>query len=76
MWKSSEGDSVFGNGAPKDSRPPILCADPRAALAIVGDGFEERVIVVHVWMMGVGFIVLFMTPFFIAVHTGDDDADD
>jgi hypothetical protein len=27
-------------------------------------------------MMGVGFIVLFMTPFFIAVHAGNEDADD
>jgi hypothetical protein len=34
------------------------------------------VIAVHVWMMGVGFIVLFMTPFFIAVHRGDGDGDD
>jgi hypothetical protein len=34
------------------------------------------VIAVHVWIMGVGFIVLFMTPFFIAVHTGDEDSDD
>jgi hypothetical protein len=28
------------------------------------------------WMMGVGFIVLFMTPFFIAMHTGKEDADE
>ena len=32
--------------------------------------------VVHVWMVGVGFVVLFMTPFFIAVHTGDEDIED
>jgi hypothetical protein len=37
---------------------------------------QERMIVVHVWMVGVGFIVLFMTPFFIAVHNGDEDADE
>jgi len=37
---------------------------------------EERTIAVHVWMVGVGFIVLFMTPFFIAVHAGNEDADD
>jgi hypothetical protein len=37
---------------------------------------EERIIAVHVWMMGVGFIVLFMTPFFVAMHTGDEDADE
>ena len=36
----------------------------------------ERVIVVHVWMVGVGFIVLLMTPFFIAVQTGKEDTDD
>jgi hypothetical protein len=36
----------------------------------------EGTLAVHVWMMGVGFIVLFMTPFFIAVHTGDKDADE
>jgi hypothetical protein len=34
------------------------------------------VIVVHVWMIGVGFIVLFMTPIFIAVHAGDEDSDE
>jgi len=34
------------------------------------------VIAVHVWMIGVGFIVLFMTPIFIAVHAGNDDPDD
>jgi hypothetical protein len=33
-------------------------------------------IAVHVWMMGVGFIVLFMTPFFIAVHTGNEHGDE
>jgi hypothetical protein len=33
-------------------------------------------IAVHVWMMGVGFIVLFMTPFFIAAQTGNEDAED
>jgi len=37
---------------------------------------EERMIAVHVWMMGVGFIVLVMTPFFIAVHTGDEHSDE
>ena len=37
---------------------------------------EERMIAVHVWMMGVGFIVLFMTPFFVAVQMGKEDADD
>jgi hypothetical protein len=37
---------------------------------------EERMIAVHVWMIGVGFIVLFMTPFFIAVHAGGDDSDE
>jgi hypothetical protein len=37
---------------------------------------EERMIAVHVWMMGVGFIVLFMTPFFIAVQTGNDQSDE
>jgi hypothetical protein len=33
-------------------------------------------VTVHVWMMGVGFIALFMTPLFIAVHSGDEDVDD
>jgi hypothetical protein len=33
-------------------------------------------IAVHVWMMGVGFIALFMTPLFIAVHTGNEDSDE
>jgi hypothetical protein len=28
------------------------------------------------WMMGVGFIVLFMTPCFIAMGMGKEDADD
>ena len=37
---------------------------------------EERTIAVHVWMMGVGFIVLFMTPFFVAMQTGSEDAED
>ena len=30
----------------------------------------------HVWMVGVGFIVLFMTPFFIAMNAGDKEADE
>jgi hypothetical protein len=29
-----------------------------------------------VWMMGVGFILLFMTPFFIAMKMGKEEADD
>jgi len=37
---------------------------------------EERTIAVHVWMVGVGFIVLLMTPFFIAMHSGNEDVDD
>jgi hypothetical protein len=37
---------------------------------------RRKVIVVHVWMIGVGFIVLFMTPFFMAVQAGDEDAED
>jgi hypothetical protein len=57
---------------------PILCAGPRVVLAIVGDSskIEERTIAVHVWMMGVGFIVVFMTPCFIAMQMGNEDADD
>jgi hypothetical protein len=76
MWKSSERDSVLGTVHRRTQRTSLLCSDPRAVLGIVGDGFEEKVIVVHVWMMGVGFIVLFMTPFFIAVHTGKEDGED
>jgi len=37
---------------------------------------EERTIAVHVWMIGIGFIALFMTPFFIAMRMGDEGADD
>ncbi len=37
---------------------------------------EEGMIAVHVWMMGVGFIVLFMTPFFIAMQTGNEHSDE
>jgi hypothetical protein len=29
-----------------------------------------------VWMMGVGFILLFMTPFFIAMYAGGEDSDE
>jgi hypothetical protein len=29
-----------------------------------------------VWMIGIGFIALFMTPFFIAMRIGDEGADD
>jgi len=76
VWKSSDGDSVLGMVHQRTQEASLLCADPGAVLAIVGDGFEERVIVVHVWMMGVGFIVLVMTPFFIAVHTGDEHSDE
>ena len=60
----------------RTQRSRILCPDIGAVLVIVGEGFEERMIAVHVWMMGVGFIVLFMTPCFIAMHTGNEDADD
>ena len=57
---------------------PILCACPRVGLAIVGDSSknEERMIAVHVWMMSVGFIVLFMTPCFIAMQMEKEDADE
>ena len=37
---------------------------------------EERMITVHVWVIGVGFIVLLMTPCFIAMQMGNEDADD
>jgi hypothetical protein len=55
---------------------PILSADDQDVVVIVGDGFEESVTAVHVWMMGVGFIVVFMTPCFIAMHMGKEDTDD
>jgi hypothetical protein len=70
------GDSVLGNGGPKDLRDSDSSADDQDVLAIVGDGFGERVIAVHVWMMGVGFIVVFMTPCFIAMQMGQEEADD
>jgi hypothetical protein len=78
VWRSSERDSVLGTVHQRTQGTPILCADPGSVLVIVGDSskIEERTIAVHVWMMGVGFIVLFMTPFFIAVQTGKEDADD
>jgi hypothetical protein len=76
--ENGEGDSVLGMWHQRTQGSPILWADPRAVLVIVGDSskIEERVIAVHVWMMGVGFIVLFMTPFFIAVQMEKEDADD
>jgi hypothetical protein len=78
VWKSSEVDSVLGTVHERTQGTPILCADPRVVPDIVGDSLkvEERMIYVHVWMMGVGFIVLFMTPFFIAVHTGNEPSDE
>ena len=78
MWKSSDGDSVLGTVHQRTQGAPILCVNPRAVLAIVGDGLkiEERLIAVHVWMIGVGFIVLFITPCFIAMQMGNEDADD
>jgi hypothetical protein len=36
----------------------------------------EGTTAVHVWMMGVGFIALFMAPFFIAMQIGDEGGDD
>jgi hypothetical protein len=60
----------------KDLRDSDSSADDQDVLAIVGDGFGERVIAVHVWMMGVGFIVVFMTPCFIAMQMGQEEADD
>ena len=74
--EKQRGDSVLGTAHQRTQGTSLLCGDPGGVLAIVGDGIEERVIVVHVWMMGVGFIVLFMTPFFIAVHTGNEDSED
>jgi hypothetical protein len=78
VWKSSEGDSFLGTVHQRKQGAPILCADRSAVLVIVGDSskIEESMIAVHVWMMGVGFIVLFMTPCFIAMGMGKDDADD
>jgi hypothetical protein len=76
--ENGEGDSVLGMWHQRTQGSPILWADPRAVLVIVGDSskIEERVIAVHVWMMGVGFIVLFMTPCFIAMQMEKEDADD
>jgi hypothetical protein len=78
VWKGSEVDSVLGMVHRMKRGVLILCVDRRAVLAIVGDSskIEERMIAVHVWMMGVGFIVLFMTPCFIAMGMGKEDADD
>ncbi len=50
---------------------PVCSGYSRDSLKI-----EERLIAVHVWMMGVGFIVLFMTPFFIAMQTGNEPSDE
>jgi hypothetical protein len=36
---------------------------------------EERVFTMHDWMIGVGFIVLLMTPCFIAMRSGVEDAE-
>jgi hypothetical protein len=76
--KRAEAISVLGMGHQRTQGSPILWADLRAVLVIVGDSskIEERVIAVHVWMMGVGFIVLFMTPCFIAMQMEKEDADD
>ena len=78
MWKSGDGDSVLGTVHQRTQGSPILCAGPRVVLAIVGDSSknEERTIAVHVWMMGVGFIALLMTPCFIAMRTGVEQADE
>jgi hypothetical protein len=72
------GRARFGKGTPKDSTESNSWRRLRVVLVIVGDSlvFEERRIAVHVWMVGVGFIALFMTPLFIAVHTGNEDSDE
>jgi hypothetical protein len=36
---------------------------------------EERVCAMHDWMIGVGFIVLLMTPCVIAMRPGAEDAE-
>ena len=76
--KAAKAILVLGTVHQRTQGGPILCTDPRAVLVIVGDSskIEERRIAVHVWMMGVGFIVLFMTPCFIAMQMEKEDADD
>ena len=37
---------------------------------------QERTTAMHEWMMGVGIIVLLMTPCFIAMRSGVESADD
>ena len=37
---------------------------------------EVRIVAMHEWMIGVGFVALLMTPCCIAMRPGADDADD
>jgi hypothetical protein len=76
--KAAEAIPSLGMVHQRTQRESILCADPGAVLAIVKmvSTIEERTIAVHVWMVGVGFIVLLMAPFFIAMHSGNEDVDD
>jgi hypothetical protein len=53
-------------------------ADLRFAADKVGDGFarQRKDVAMHEWMIGVGFIAILMTPCFIAMRHGAEDADD
>jgi hypothetical protein len=49
-----------------------------AAVAIVEDGIdkEREILTMHDWMIGLGFIVILITPCLIAMRSGVENSDD
>ena len=55
----------------------ILCAGLRGCGRYSRRQFDEgEDVAMHEWMIGVGFIALLMTPCFIAMRMGVEDAED
>jgi hypothetical protein len=56
----------------------MICARIGIALAIVGTVFDDgsEDVAMHDWMIGLGFIVLLITPCFIAMWRGVESVDE
>jgi hypothetical protein len=70
--------TILGTVHQSTERVSFFCAGPGFDVVIVGDGFdrERKDVVMHEWMMGVGFIAILMTPCLIAMRPGADDERD
>jgi hypothetical protein len=75
---ASQAGGWFACTAPKYPVGAMICARIGVALAIVGSVFDDgsEDVAMHDWMIGLGFIVLLVTPCFIAMWSGVESVDE